>query len=66
MYLRRWNMALEDKWDKDVKPLLPIKNENLVCNTCANKTQSTTQCVEYYRKPLTVLKGGVCYGYKKK
>ena len=58
-------MSLEQKWDKEEKPLQPLKNSNLVCNSCAHCTKSTTACEVYEVKPITVLKGGVCYGYKK-
>ena len=58
-------MSLEEKWDKEKSPLSPVKNENLVCNSCSNKMKSVTQCSVYNVKPVSVLKGGVCNGYKK-
>ena len=58
-------MSLEQKWKDEKKPLQPLKNENLVCNTCKQCTSSTTECKSFVIKPLSVLKGGVCYEYKK-
>lgn len=58
-------MSLEEKWEKDKQPLQPLKNSNLVCNTCVSCQTSVTACAKYTVKPLTVLKGGVCYEYKK-
>lgn len=59
-------MSLDEKWDKDRKPLKPVKNENLVCKTCKNCTNKVASCVMFYTKPVSVLKGGVCDEYKKK
>ena len=58
-------MSLKKKWEDEKNPLEPLKNENLVCGTCANCTKSATACTKYEMKPLSVLKGGVCYEYKK-
>ena len=58
-------MSLEDKWSKDKKPLSPIKNSDLTCNSCRFKTNQTASCNIYATKPVSVLKGGVCYEYKK-
>lgn len=58
-------MSLEEKWEKDKQPLQPLKNSNLVCNMCAHCQQSVTACEMYTLKPLSVLKGGVCYEFKK-
>lgn len=58
-------MSLVEKWEKDKQPLQPLKNDNLVCNTCRRCTTSVTSCGMYVTKPLSVLKGGVCRGYKK-
>ena len=59
-------MSLSDKWEKETKPLQPLKNSNLVCNTCGHCLESVTQCEAFVTKPLSVLKGGVCSEYKKK
>ena len=59
------NMSLADKWEKEEKPLQPVKNENLFCNSCRNKTDAVVSCKVYETKPVSVLKGGVCYEYKK-
>lgn len=58
-------MSLEEKWKKERQPLQPLKNNNLVCNTCKLCTESVTECEAFRTKPLSVLKGGVCYEYKK-
>ena len=58
-------MSLDEKWDKDRRPLEPVKNENLVCKTCEHRTSKVSSCVRFYTKPVSVLKGGVCNEYKK-
>lgn len=58
-------MSLKEKWEKDRQPLDPIKNENLVCIGCRHCTKSVTACGKYIVKPVSVLKGGVCYEFKK-
>ena len=58
-------MSLEEKWEKDKNPLQPVKNENLFCSSCRNKTDMTVSCKAYETKPVSVLKGGVCSEYKK-
>jgi hypothetical protein len=58
-------MSLEEKWKEDKQPLQPLKNSNLVCNTCKKCLESVTECKAYTIKPISVLKGGVCYEYKK-
>lgn len=58
-------MSLEEKWSKDKRPLQPLKNENLTCNTCKYCTDYATKCKVYETKPVSVLKGGVCYEYQK-
>ena len=58
-------MGLEQKWNDDPAPLQPIKNENLVCKHCMNKTKAVASCEAYDVKPVSVLKGGVCYEYRK-
>lgn len=58
-------MGLEEKWKKEKNPLQPLKNSNLICNTCHYCQESVTACEKYIVKPLSVLKGGVCYEYKK-
>lgn len=57
-------MSLEQKWSKDSRPLQPVKNENLFCKTCKNKTEKTVSCKIFAVKPVSVLKGGVCDGYR--
>ena len=59
-------MSLEQKWENDKQPLQPLKNSNLVCSTCKFCTENVTGCDVYSIKPISVLKGGVCYEYKKK
>ena len=59
-------MSLEEKWSKDKNPLEPVKNENLVCKTCEHCTSQVVSCVRFYKKPVSVLKGGVCSEYNKK
>lgn len=59
-------MSLEQKWETESQPLQPLKNSNLVCNTCKRCTESVTGCEMYSIKPISVLKGGVCYEYKNK
>lgn len=58
-------MSLEERWDKDKNPIQPLKNSNLVCNTCEHCLKSVTECEVFTVKPISVLKGGVCYEYKK-
>ena len=58
-------MSLEEKWSKDRNPLSPIKNSDITCNSCMFKTNQTASCNKYVTKPISVLKGGVCYEYKK-
>ena len=58
-------MSLADKWEKEHNPLQPVKNENLFCNSCKNKTNMVVSCKVYETKPVSVLKGGVCNAYKK-
>lgn len=58
--------SLEKRWEQDKKPLQPVKNEDLFCDSCANVIKDKTcSCEVYVTKPISVLKGGVCYGYKK-
>lgn len=58
--------SLEQRWDQDKNPLQPVKNEDLFCNLCSNKIEDKTcSCKAYSTKPVSVLKGGVCYEYKK-
>ena len=58
-------MALEQKWLKERNPLQPIRNSDLICDTCKRCTKSVVSCEVYEIKPVSVLKGGVCYEYKK-
>lgn len=58
-------MSLEEKWSKDKNPLQPLKNENLICSKCKHCTDFVLVCDKYEEKPLSVLKGGVCYEYQK-
>lgn len=59
-------MSLDEKWDKDKNPLQPVKNNSLTCRTCKNRFDDrTVDCKVYETKPVSVLKGGVCYEYKK-
>ena len=59
-------MSLDEKWDKDRKPFEPVKNDDLFCNSCKNMIKSKTcSCKIYSTKPVSVLKGGACYEYKK-
>lgn len=58
--------SLEKRWDKDKKPLQPVKNDDLFCSSCNNVIENKTcSCKIYSTKPISVLKGGVCYEYKK-
>ena len=58
-------MSLSEKWENDKNPLQPVKNENLTCRTCKHKIPDrTVDCKFYNVKPVSVLKGGVCYAYK--
>ena len=60
------DMSLEEKWDKDKNPLQPVKNEDLTCRTCKHLIPDrVVDCKFYSVKPVSVLKGGVCDGYKK-
>lgn len=57
-------MSLEEKWEQDHHPLEPVKNENLYCYSCIHLIEDKTcSCREYSTKPVSVLKGGVCYEY---
>ena len=58
--------GMDEHWKLDPKPFQPVKNENLTCNTCKFKTRQTANCEKYEVKPVSVLKGGACYAYKKK
>ena len=58
-------MSLDEKWSKDKNPLQPIKNSQLTCATCRFKNKKVVSCDKYSTKPVSVLKGGVCYEYKK-
>lgn len=59
--------SLEEKWSKDKNPLQPVKNKDLFCSSCKNIIENKTcSCKVYSTKPVSVLKGGVCDGYKKK
>lgn len=59
-------MSLEAKWEKDKNPLQPVKNSGLTCRTCKHRFKDrTVDCEVYETKPISVLKGGVCYEYKK-
>lgn len=59
-------MSLEEKWEKDKQPLQPIKNNHLFCKTCKHLLKDKTcSCKMFLTKPISVLKGGVCDGYKK-
>lgn len=58
-------MSLDEKWSKDKNPLQPIKNSKLTCATCRFKNEKVVSCDKYSTKPVSVLKGGVCYEYKK-
>jgi hypothetical protein len=59
------DMSLDEKWSKEKNPLQPIKNGNLVCESCEHCTKAVVSCKIYETKPVSVLKGGVCYEYKK-
>ena len=59
-------MSLSQRWENETQPLQPLNNSQLVCNTCKNCTKSATGCEVFAIKPISVLKGGVCYEYKKK
>ena len=54
-------MSLDEKWSKDKNPLQPIKNSQLTCATCRFKNEKVVSCDKYSTKPVSVLKGGVCY-----
>ena len=59
-------MGLADKWEHEKNPIQPVKNEDLTCRTCKNRYKDrTVDCKVYETKPVSVLKGGVCSGYKK-
>lgn len=59
-------MSLKERWEKDKNPLQPVKNENLTCRTCKHKIPDrVVNCQFYETKPVSVLKGGVCDGYRK-
>ena len=58
--------SLEKKWDQDKNLLQPVINDDLFCNSCKNMIKSKTcSCKIYSTKPVSVLKGGACYEYKK-
>lgn len=57
--------TLKEKWENDPMPFDPIKNENLTCRTCSKRTDKVSSCEVFSLKPLQVLKGGVCFEYKK-
>lgn len=57
--------SLEQKWKDDPTPFSPIKNSALTCRTCKHKTDKVSSCAMFETKPVSVLKGGVCYEYKK-
>lgn len=58
--------SLEEKWSKEKNPLQPIKNKDLFCNSCKYVIETKTcSCKIFSTKPVSVLKGGVCDGYKK-
>ena len=48
------------------KPLKPLTNDDMVCKTCRYKDSNPKRalsCEIYSKKPLQVLKGGVCERY---
>lgn len=58
--------SLEKRWEQDKNPLQPVKNQDLFCDSCKHVIPSKTcSCKIYSTKPVSVLKGGVCYEYKK-
>ena len=60
-------MSLEKKWEKEGLPLKPLTNGKLICGTCANQIEGrAVDCKMYHTKPLSVLKGGACYDWKKR
>lgn len=62
--------SLDEKFKNDELKFEPIKNKDLVCDTCKKKYDdtelpcNTSKCEAFEMKPDEVLDGGDCYEYE--
>lgn len=60
---------VKQKREKEEVKFMAIRNSELACKDCIyNNTENdlaALTCDVYSTKPLSVLKGGTCYEYKK-
>lgn len=70
MATKKKTNSLDEKFQNDNLKFEPIKNKDLVCETCKKKYDdtelpcNTSKCEAFELKPDEVLDGGDCYEYE--